>query len=170
MWPQRDQMISTGISLRLLVSIFFYSVCWLPQGVLSIDPSPFATISLPGPPPISAATKQRSPPSELQTFVREASKNILADFRPFIPVDLDETQDAEGDAADEKRLAELVKHGKMNNAQTTGEPGIDGPPVTRRRVGSGLRLKHGYGPPRSESKGKGHVDKHTEKQTRFESA
>ena len=113
---------------------------------------------------MSSATKQRSPPSELQTFVREASKNILADFKPFVPKDVDDTEDAEADAEDEKRLAELVRFGKMNQAQATGNIGADSPPLPRRRVGSGLRLKHARKSPVSDSKGKGKVDKDNKKQ------
>jgi hypothetical protein len=131
---------------------------------LVVDPSPFATIPLPGPPPLSTATKQRSSPSELQTIVREACQNILADFRPFVPNDLDDTQDAEADAADEKRLAELVRYGKVNQAQTTGKVGIESSPLPRRRVGSGLRLKHAHDGLAPDPKGKGKVDKHSKTQ------
>jgi hypothetical protein len=164
--PHRPEDIDWDL-FASLGRFFYYSMCRYPQALLFTDPSLFATIALPGPPPISAATKQRSPPSELQTFVREASKNILADFRPFVPVDQDETQDVEADAADEKRLAELVKHGKVNKAETIGKARVNDPPLTRRRVGSGLRPKHGHETPPSESKGKGQVDKRNEKQSRF---
>lgn len=132
-----------------------------------IDPSPFASIPLPGPPPLSSATTQRSAPSELQTFVREVSKIILADFRPFVSNDLDGTQDAEADAADEKRLAELVRHGK-NQVQSTGKVDVTGPAPTRRGVGSGLRLKDAHGTVTSDSKHKIEVDKHDQKPPQLE--
>lgn len=130
------------------------------------DPSPFAGIPLPGPLPLSTAIKQRSPPSELQTFVREASKNILADFRPFVPKEVDDAQDAEADptatAADEKRLAELVKFGKANHTPAIGKMSVENPPLPRRRVGSGLRLKHAHESLVSDTKGKCKVDKHNQ--------
>ncbi|KIJ40405.1 hypothetical protein M422DRAFT_256637 [Sphaerobolus stellatus SS14] len=101
----------------------------------SMDPSVFNKIQLPGPPPFSTTDKQRSPPSELQNFVSQAAKDILGDFKPFVPPPDEPFSPDEDDAANDLRLAELVSAGKPIG--TASEK-----PAPRRRPGSGLRLKH----------------------------
>ncbi|KAF8574038.1 hypothetical protein K439DRAFT_880160 [Ramaria rubella] len=124
----------------------------------SFDPSPFTNIAIPGPPPVSSATKQISPPSELQTFVREANKSILGDFQPFVAREPeDDPLDVDADAANEQRLAELVEQGKANLPQASAK--IDaGTPSLRKRASSNKLscTREALG---LDTKGKGKVDK-----------
>jgi len=103
------------------------------------DPSVFSNLTLPGPPPLSTQLIQRSPPTSLQSFVRQAAKDVLADFKPFIPPEEKEDSPNAEDEANEERLKELVGVGVTGIGKSkNGVGGRNG----RRRVGSGLRLKH----------------------------
>lgn len=101
------------------------------------DPMHFSKITMPGPPPLSFTNKQRSPPSELQNFVRQATGDILGDFKPYVPPPDPEEEDEESiEAINEQRLAELVNVGRIN--RQTNKPTAP----SRRRIRSGLRLRH----------------------------
>lgn len=71
--------------------------------------------------------------------MHDAAKNILGDFKPFLPGEIEDDQEVK---EDERRLVELVESGKhADHALHTADMDIAEPPAQRRRVGSGLRLK-----------------------------
>lgn len=100
------------------------------------DPARFSKIHIPGPPLLSDATKKKPTPSELQNFVRQAADDILGDFTPYVPPpDPDGEDEEDAEAANEQRLAELVNIGRIKQLPKKPAP-------SRRRVPSGLRLRH----------------------------
>ncbi|GJJ14728.1 hypothetical protein Clacol_008995 [Clathrus columnatus] len=110
----------------------------IPEGIdwnlyNTFDPTPLSKISIPGPPSLSTATKQISPPTELQTLVHSAVEDILGDFKPYVPPpDTEEEDEEDAEAVNEQRLADLVNVGRKNQV-----PIIKPPAASRRRVPSG---------------------------------